>query len=236
MDRPLIHPTVTIKGPATIGVQVRIAAGTRINVTERLVIGDYSQIGRDCVIEGRDIEIGQEAWLDDGAQIGGGSCFERWSTLRVGHFLHMGKDSFINTARLVTIGNEVGLGMRTSVFTHGAYESAIDGFPVKFGEVHIGDNSWLPGAIVNPGVTIGKNCVIGVGSVVNSDIPTGSLAAGVPAKVIKENAYPNPLAGNDLRDFWAMFFEAYGTSYDVRGGWNIVVGDTASSSMLKSGW
>ena len=35
-----------------------------------------------------------------------------------------------------------------------------------------------------PGVTIGDNCIIGAGSIVTKDIPSGSVAAGVPARVI----------------------------------------------------
>ena len=45
-------------------------------------------------------------------------------------------------------------------------------------------------SIVLPNVTIGDNVVIGIGSIVNKDIPSGSLAAGSPCKVIKENYYP----------------------------------------------
>lgn len=40
-------------------------------------------------------------------------------------------------------------------------------------------------AVVCPGVTIGSDCIIGAGSVVTKDIPSGSLAVGVPAKVIR---------------------------------------------------
>ena len=46
--------------------------------------------------------------------------------------------------------------------------------------VFIGVNS-----IVLPGVTIGKNSIIGAGSVVSSDIPEFSVACGNPAKVIR---------------------------------------------------
>lgn len=51
----------------------------------------------------------------------------------------------------------------------------------------IEDNVWFGGGvIVNPGVTIGHDSVIGSGSVVTKNIPSGVLAAGVPCKVIRE--------------------------------------------------
>ena len=52
--------------------------------------------------------------------------------------------------------------------------------------IHIKDGAHIGiGAIIMPGVTIGKGAVIGAGSVVTKDIPDYSVAAGVPAKVIK---------------------------------------------------
>lgn len=51
--------------------------------------------------------------------------------------------------------------------------------------VRIGEHSWLgTGVVVTPGVTIGKRCMIGANSVVTSDIPDDSVAAGAPARVI----------------------------------------------------
>ncbi|UCH32901.1 MAG: hypothetical protein JSV05_08345 [Candidatus Bathyarchaeota archaeon] len=82
------------------------------------------------------------------------------------------------------------MGTGTKIYTHGAYLSFLDGFPVEFGPITIGNHVWLPGAIVNPNVTIGNNVVIGVGAVVTRNIPSGSLAMGIPAKVIKENHFP----------------------------------------------
>ena len=53
--------------------------------------------------------------------------------------------------------------------------------------VHIGDNCWFGANVtVCPGVTVGDNCVIGAGSVVTRDIPAGSLAVGVPCRVVRE--------------------------------------------------
>ena len=52
--------------------------------------------------------------------------------------------------------------------------------------VKIGDGSWLGyGSVVLPGVTIGEHCVIGANSVVTRDVPSFSVAVGVPARVIK---------------------------------------------------
>jgi acetyltransferase-like isoleucine patch superfamily enzyme len=54
-------------------------------------------------------------------------------------------------------------------------------FPVK-----IGNNVWIGGSVViNPGITVGDNAVIGSGSVVTRDIPANVVAAGNPCRVIR---------------------------------------------------
>lgn len=189
---------------------VRVVRHATINVADRLHVGAGGTIGEGAEISGRDVTIGQELWMLPGAKIGGGSAFERMSRLEAGHFLHLGVQTLVNTARPVLIGNEVGLGTRTSIYTHGAYPSRLMGFPVAFDGVQIGDHAWVPGAIINPGVRVGRNAVIGVNSLVTSDIPDGALAAGSPAKVIKENAYPRPLQGEMRRAFLAEFLTSFG--------------------------
>lgn len=52
--------------------------------------------------------------------------------------------------------------------------------------IRIGNNVWIGAQVcVLPGVTIGDNTVIGAGSVVTKDIPSGVLAAGNPCRVIR---------------------------------------------------
>lgn len=53
--------------------------------------------------------------------------------------------------------------------------------------ITIGNNVWIGTQVcVLPGVSIGDNCVIGAGSVVNRDIPAGMLAVGNPCRVIRK--------------------------------------------------
>lgn len=69
---------------------------------------------------------------------------------------------------------------------HVAREQNNENFPKKFKTV-IGENSFIGiNAIICPGVTIGKSCIIAAGSVVTTDVPSNCLAAGVPATVKKE--------------------------------------------------
>lgn len=53
--------------------------------------------------------------------------------------------------------------------------------------VTIADDAWIgAGAIVLPGVTVGRGSVVGAGSVVTRDIPVGVVAAGTPCRVLRE--------------------------------------------------
>jgi acetyltransferase-like isoleucine patch superfamily enzyme len=60
----------------------------------------------------------------------------------------------------------------------------LQGHTLKLVEIH--SNVWIgAGAIILPGVTINCNSIIGAGSVVTKDVPTGVIVGGIPAKVIK---------------------------------------------------
>jgi maltose O-acetyltransferase len=112
-----------------------------------------------------------------------------------GSFVTIGARTFVNydcvvlDVAPVQIGTDcqVGPGVQLLCAAH-PVESARRRARWEWGEpIIIGDNVWLGGAvIVLAGVTIGENSVIGAGSVVTRDVRAGVVAAGNPARVIRE--------------------------------------------------
>ena len=64
--------------------------------------------------------------------------------------------------------------------------------------------------MINPGVTIGNNVVIGSGSVVTRDIPDQVIAAGCPCRVIRKIT-------EEDREYWTQQAEEYFADEDIRG-------------------
>lgn len=99
--------------------------------------------------------------------------------------------SFGSEPYLIEIGNNVRLTVGVKITTHdgGLWVLRNNGKlknADKFGKVKIGNNVHIGlNSIIMPGVTIGDNVIIGCGAVVTKDIPSNSVAVGVPAKVIE---------------------------------------------------
>ena len=111
-----------------------------------------------------------------------------------GEQVSIGSDVFINYdflvlgAGRVTIGDRVLIGPGARLYTPNhpldvklRQEGWEIGLPIT-----IEDNVWLGGSvIICPGVTIGRDSVVGAGSVVTKDVPPGVVVGGNPARVIR---------------------------------------------------
>ncbi|QLH03778.1 hypothetical protein C5F47_03030 [Nitrosopumilus cobalaminigenes] len=96
--------------------------------------------------------------------------------------------AYLNPTKKITIENNVGVGGYSQIFTHGAWQNVLKGYPNKFSPITIKDNAWIPwNVMILPGVIIGKNAIIGAGSVITKNIPDNVFAAGNPAVIKSKN-------------------------------------------------
>ena len=117
--------------------------------------------------------------------------------------------SYINPTQPIIIGDDSGIGGHCLLFTHGSWNSVLEGYPVKFAPITIGKKVWLPWRVfVMPGVTIGDGVVVGADSLLNKDIPANSLVAGSPAKILKSN-FPEALSENESKKILDTIFKEF---------------------------
>lgn len=114
-----------------------------------------------------------------GVRIGEGTKFRSPETVEIDisrpELLEIGEKCFIHKGNVIMTHDWCGW---CFINTHKEF------YP-SHAKVKIGNNVWFgENVCVCKGVTIGDNCIIGIGSVVTKSIPANSIAAGVPARVI----------------------------------------------------
>ena len=137
-----------------------------------LVFGDGAGVGCYCnvttSVQFNDvtgfIKLGRNSWIGDGSSVGGAGGLE------------IGDDTF--TGQYVTFHPE------NHRFDDPHQLMRLQGVTRK--GIKVGRNCWIGAKVtITDGVTIGDHCVIAAGAVVTRDVPSNSLAGGVPAKVIR---------------------------------------------------
>lgn len=115
---------------------------------------------------------GERIVIGDGVQIGARCSLwagNDFSHIFVGHGTTFGPECFVTAANYGT-----------------AADVPVTKQPMQEQDIRIGANCWIGArCIITAGVTIEDDVVVGAGSVVTKDLPRGSIAAGVPARVIR---------------------------------------------------
>lgn len=159
-------------------------------------VEELAACGEDCVFEagvlvfhpenvylGRNVYVGHQAILKGYYK----------NALRIGDETWIGQQCFFHAAGGLTIGARVGIAPGVKILTS-AHREEGRAVPILFSAVDLApvviedDSDVGVGAVVLPGVTIGRGAQIGAGAVVTKDVPPYAVAVGVPARVVRERA------------------------------------------------
>jgi acetyltransferase-like isoleucine patch superfamily enzyme len=136
---------------------------------------------------GRDLQIARHV------------CIVRPDNLEIGHSVYLAYGVWMIAAGGITLEDEVMLGpyaviasgdhtRRNGSFRHGEPKRA----PVR-----IRKGAWIGAhAVVTKGVTIGEGAVLGANAVCTKDVPPFAVAAGAPARILKEDPAPGGAAAS----------------------------------------
>ncbi len=154
----------------SLGDPVTFEAGVLVFHPENISIGSNVYVGHYAILKGyhqNEMIIQDDVWI--------------------------GQQCFFHSAGGLTIGARTGIGPSVKIITsyhrdEGRQTPLLQG-GIEFAPVIIGEDSDIGvNAVILPGVRIGKGVQIGAGAVVTSDIPDFTVAAGVPARVIRDRA------------------------------------------------
>lgn len=152
---------------AHVGRGVVVEPGVLIFHPENVRIGDNVYIGHYTILKGYyrgEMAIGDGTWI--------------------------GQQCFFHSAGDIIIGRNVGIGPGVKIITSSHIEEGISKpilhSRVEFSRVVIEDDADIGvGAIILPGVRVGRGVQVGAGAVVSRDAPDYAVVAGVPARVLR---------------------------------------------------
>jgi acetyltransferase-like isoleucine patch superfamily enzyme len=155
---------VHIESPCAVQGPVCIRHVVSRNARGSITIGAHAQFARGVIVE---------SWGGD---------------VRIGRAVYLGPYSVIYGHGGVEIGDYTLVAMHcrilSSAHTVSAPDRIIQHQPDVLQPTRIGRDVWLgAGVTVLGGVTIGDGCIVGAGAVVTGDLPSCSIAVGVPARV-----------------------------------------------------
>ena len=169
-----LHTALLARSFAGLGHGTRITPPFRFSNLRLMSLGNETLVHRNCWFNALPLESTEHGPL-----------------LTIGDKCSIGQGAILSAACHVELGAQVLLGPNVYISDHG-HEYADPERPIMLQgitpprPVVIGSGTWLGyNVCVLPGVSIGRNCVVGANSIVRSNLPDFSVAVGSPARVIK---------------------------------------------------
>ncbi|HEY5984209.1 MAG TPA: hypothetical protein VIU38_12130 [Anaerolineales bacterium] len=143
---------------------------------KRVRIGDGVVIQDDVRVEVTDFELG------DFGTIYFGCFFPGPGKVKIGHNFWLGNNSIVDGQAETTIGNNVGVGAHSQLWTHMRFGDVVAGCRFDSQKpLNIGDDVWLVGHNLISPVSIGDRSLAMLGSLIVKDIEPDRIVAGSPA-------------------------------------------------------
>ena len=180
-----------------------VKIGRNCSIDDTVIVGKGTEIGDNVVIRGR-VTIGNYCHIKSHACIGEkGFSFgfdedgtpitiKHGGGVRIGNDVEIGSFNTVCRATLEDMDTVLEDNVKLDDHVHIAHNchigenSCLAAGTILHGSVIIGKNCWLGLNSTCNKVKIGDNVLIGSGSMVTKDIPSGMVAAGNPAKVVRE--------------------------------------------------
>ena len=179
-----------VKGLFFVGKKVQITHSRHISCGRNVKFEDFSEIHGLCsdgLVFGDNVTISRGVMIRPSSYYGG----DLGIGLTMGDHSSIGPYGYIGCSGKITIGSNVMLGPKCSLFAENHVfsdtDSTIKSQGVKQKGITIEDDCWIgSNVVILDGVTVGKSSVIGAGTLITKDVPPGSVVMDKRNKVIEQ--------------------------------------------------